>query len=65
MTNPILGNWLGCPDGCKPHIADHELMQMVESLYDSGDLSAIPKADEPVEPHIICSMGLVEPNDKV
>ena len=49
----------------RAHIADHELMQMVESLYDSGDLSAIPKTDEPVEPHIICSMGLVEPNDKV
>ena len=47
------------------NIADHDLIQMVESLYDSGDLSAIPKAGEPVEPHIICSMGLVEQNDKV
>ncbi len=41
-------------------ISDDELATMVGNLYDAGDLCAVPKTDEPVEPHIICSMGLVE-----
>ncbi len=43
----------------RANISDDELMEMVENMWAGGDLCAIPKAGEPVEPHIICSMGLV------
>ena len=41
-------------------IPDQDLAVMVVTAWESGDLSAIPKHDEPVEPQIICSMGLVQ-----
>ncbi len=41
-------------------ITDDELANMVKNLYTENDLCAIPTADEPVEPHIICSLGLVK-----
>ena len=44
----------------RANIDDDELIDMVERLYDEGDLCAIPKTGEPVEPHIICSLGLVK-----
>ena len=40
-------------------IPDHDLATMVLTTWESGDLSAVPRNDEPVEPHIICSMGLI------
>ena len=48
----------------RTHITDDALAVMVENLYAVGDLCAIPKADEPVEPHIICSLGLVKNHEQ-
>lgn len=42
----------------RAHIGDDELMAMIKNLYESGELCAIPQPGEPVEPRIICSMGL-------
>ena len=42
------------------NIPDADLAHMVKNLHDAGDLCAMPTSDDPVEPHIICSMGLVE-----
>lgn len=41
-------------------IEDDELADMVARLAAEGELCAMPKAGEPDEPRIICSMGLVE-----
>ena len=49
----------------RTHITDDELAGMVKNLYNAGDLCALPKAGEPVEPHIICSLGLVKNREKV
>ena len=46
-------------------ISDKDLAIMVITMWESDDLCAIPKHDEPIEPHIICSMGLVAKNDKI
>ena len=46
-------------------ISDKDLAIMVVTMWESDDLCAIPKYDEPIEPHIICSMGLVAKNDKI
>ena len=46
-------------------ISDKDLATMVVTMWESDDLCAIPKHDEPIEPHIICSMGLVAKNDKI
>ena len=43
----------------RTHIEDDELARMVEALHINGELCATPKAGEPLEPHIICSMGLI------
>ena len=48
----------------KAGIADDYLAAMVVSMWESGTLSQIPKNDEPIEPHIICSMGLVAQTKK-
>lgn len=42
------------------NIGDDDLAALVEILHDAGDLCAVPRAGEPVVPHVICSMGLVE-----
>ncbi len=41
-------------------ISDDDLAEMVVAMWESDDLCAIPRTDEPIEPHIICSMGLVK-----
>lgn len=43
-------------------INDDELAQMVVNFYNAGNLCAVPQKDEPIEPRIICSMGLVRNN---
>lgn len=44
----------------RANISYDELAKMVEQLYNEDKLCALPKADEPIEPRIICSMGLVK-----
>ena len=44
----------------RTNIPDDDLVRMVEHLYGEGALCAIPKEGEPIESHIICSMGLVK-----
>ena len=44
----------------RAHIPDDELASMVRNLYDADDLCAMPEKNKPIEPHIICSLGLVQ-----
>ena len=44
----------------RANISDDSLVRMVENLYEEEALCAIPKDGEPIESHIICSMGLVK-----
>ena len=44
----------------RAHISDDDLATMAQNLYDAGELCATPKSGEPIEPHVICSMGLVQ-----
>ena len=44
----------------RTNISDDDLVKMAENFYDEGDLCAMPKEGEPIESHIICSMGLIK-----
>jgi len=44
----------------RANVGDDDLATLVEILHDAGDLCAVPRAGEPVVPHVICSMGLVK-----
>lgn len=44
----------------RANIGNDDLATLVEILHDAGDLCAVPRAGEPVVPHVICSMGLVK-----
>ena len=39
----------------------YALAEMVMQFYESEKLCAVPKSDEPIEPRIICSTGLIKP----
>ena len=39
-------------------IEENNLAAMVHKMWESGDLCAVPKENEPAEPRIICSLGL-------
>ena len=44
----------------RTNISNDDLVRMVENFYDADDLCATPKQGEPIESHIICSMGLIK-----
>ncbi len=44
----------------RAQISDKDLMAMVLNMFSARDLCTVPKTGEPVEPQIICSMGLVK-----
>ena len=44
----------------RTNISNDDLVRMVEHFYDGDDLCATPKEGEPIESHIICSMGLIK-----
>ncbi|MGR3913656.1 MAG: helicase-related protein [Gammaproteobacteria bacterium] len=48
----------------RAQLGDDALVEMVESMHMNDELCAVPKEGEPIEPQIICSMGLVGDSDK-
>jgi hypothetical protein len=43
-------------------IPDHELVELVWDLYQDGRLCKEPETSEPLEPQVLCSLGLVPVN---